>query len=48
MLGPTAHTDTFARDNLPNQEDQPDFLLDDFPYSDYLNIGVSLTDEMVE
>ena len=48
MLGPSAHTDTFARDNLPNPEDQPDFLLDDFSYPDYLNIGVALTDDMVE
>lgn len=48
MLGPSAHTDTFARDNLPKSQDLPDFLLDDFDYPEFLNIGVSLTDEMVE
>ena len=48
MLGPTGHTDTFTRDNLPKAEDQPDFLLDQFPYPDYLNVGVVLSDAMVK
>ncbi|MBE9475811.1 MAG: AMP-binding protein [Proteobacteria bacterium] len=48
MLGPSAHTDTFTRDNLPAEAMQPDFLLDDLPYPDYLNAGVVLTDDMVE
>jgi 2-aminobenzoate-CoA ligase len=48
MLGPTAHIDTFARDNLPPPEDWPDFLLEGFNYPDYLNAGVELTDRMVE
>ena len=48
MLGSTAHTDTFCRDNLPARESQPDFLLDNFSYPERLNIGVTLTDEMVE
>jgi 2-aminobenzoate-CoA ligase len=48
MLGPSAHTDTFARDNLPPQADQPDFLLENFPYPEHLNIGVALTDHMVD
>ena len=48
MLGPTGHTDTFTRDNLPKAEDQPDFLLDQFPYPDYLNVGVELSDVMVK
>ncbi len=48
MLGPTGHTDTFARDNLPKAEDQPDFLLDKFDYPEHLNVGVELTDKMVE
>ncbi len=48
MLGPSAHTDTFTRDNLPPENDQPDFLLEDFPYPEYLNAGVALTDAMVE
>jgi 2-aminobenzoate-CoA ligase len=48
MLGPTAHKDTFARDNLPPAEEWPDFLLDGFDYPDYLNAAVELTDRMVE
>ncbi|MFT4715942.1 MAG: 2-aminobenzoate-CoA ligase, partial [Paracoccaceae bacterium] len=47
QLGPTAHQDTFARDNLPPSDQQPDFLLEDFPYPEYLNVGVALTDAMV-
>ena len=48
MLGPSAHSDTFTRDNLPPADKQPDFLMDGFSYPEYLNAGVSLTDEMVE
>jgi 2-aminobenzoate-CoA ligase len=48
MLGPSAHTDTFARDNLPPSEEWPDFLLDRFDYPDHLNAAVELTDRMVE
>ncbi|MEM7427934.1 MAG: AMP-binding protein [Pseudomonadota bacterium] len=48
MLGPSAHVDTFARDNLPPAEKQPDFLLDDFDYPDHLNAAVELTDRMVD
>lgn len=48
MLGPTAHTDTFTRDNLPPQEQWPEFCLDGFNYPDYLNVAVELTDHMVE
>ncbi len=48
MLGPSAHTDTFARDNLPRLNDQPDFLLDNFSYPDELNVGVVLTDDIVK
>ncbi|BCH23864.1 benzoate-CoA ligase family protein [Mesorhizobium sp. L-8-3] len=47
MLGPTAHIDTFARDNLPPPEQWPDFLLDGFDYPDHLNAAVELTDAMV-
>jgi 2-aminobenzoate-CoA ligase len=47
-LGPTAHTDTFTRDNLPPSDEWPDFLLDGFQYPDRLNVGVELTDRMVE
>ncbi|WP_336070981.1 AMP-binding protein [Nitratireductor rhodophyticola] len=48
MLGPTGHTDTFARDNLPPEDQWPAFLLDGFDYPEYLNAGVELTDRMVE
>ena len=48
MLGPTAHHDTFTRDNLPPPETWPVFLMEDFPYPEYLNVGVALTDAMVE
>ncbi len=48
MLGPTAHTDTFTRDNLPPPELWPEFCLDGFDYPDYLNAAVELTDRMVE
>ncbi len=47
MLGPSAHVDTFARDNLPQEDLQPDFLLEKFAYPDYLNAAVELTDRMV-
>ncbi len=45
---PSGHIDTFARDNLPPQDQWPDFLLDDFDYPENLNVGVELTDAMVE
>lgn len=48
MLGPTAHTDTFARDNLPSADQQPDFLLEHYAYPDHLNAAVELTDKMVD
>jgi len=48
MLGPSAHSDTFARDKLPPENQWPDFLLSDFNYPDYINVGVELTDKMVE
>jgi len=48
MLGPSAHSDTFSRDGLPPKDQWPDFLLDGFDYPDYLNVGVELTDVMVE
>ncbi|HWE21475.1 MAG TPA: benzoate-CoA ligase family protein [Hyphomicrobiaceae bacterium] len=49
-LGPSAHVDTFARDNLPSAEQWPDLLLDrpEFQYPEYLNAAVELTDRMVE
>jgi len=48
MLGPSAHIDTFSRDNLPAADQLPDFLLEKFTYPDYINAGVALTDDMVE
>lgn len=49
-LGPTAHVDTFTRDNLPPFDLWPEILLDrpEFQYPDYLNAAVELTDRMVE
>lgn len=47
-LGPTGHTDTFARDNLPPKDLWPEFHLEEFQYPDYVNIGYELTDAMVE
>ena len=48
MLYPTAHTDLFARDNLPPEDMWPDLLLDGFDYPERLNAAVELTDRMVE
>ncbi len=48
MLGPSGHEDTFARDNLPPQDQWPAFKLDGFDYPEWLNVGVELTDAMVE
>jgi len=50
VLGPTAHVDTFTRDRLPPIDEWPDLLIDrpEFQYPEYLNVGVELTDRMVE
>lgn len=47
MLGPSAHVDTFSRDNLPPQDQWPEFATGGFDYPDFLNVGVALTDDMV-
>jgi 2-aminobenzoate-CoA ligase len=49
-LGPSAHVDTFVRDNLPPAEQWPDLLVDrpEFQYPDYLNVAVELTDRIVD
>jgi 2-aminobenzoate-CoA ligase len=47
-MEPTAHVDSFARDNLPPAELQPEFLLEGFSYPKRLNAAVELTDRMVE
>lgn len=50
QLGPSAHVDTFARDNLPPFDLWPDILLDrpEFQYPERINAGVELTDRIVE
>ena len=48
MLGPTAHIDTFARTNLPPESMWPEFKLEGFEYPEHVNVGVELTDIMVE
>ncbi|WP_019644726.1 benzoate-CoA ligase family protein [Novispirillum itersonii] len=50
MLGPTAHVDTFTRDNLPPQHSWPhlDLSREAYQYPEYLNAGVELTDRLVE
>ncbi len=47
-LGPSGHSDTFTRDNLPPASQWPDLLLDGFAYPEWLNAAVELTDRMVE
>src|SRR5581483_4734803 len=49
-LGPSAHVDTFTRDNLPPFDQWPDLLLDrpEFQYPERLNAAVEFTDRMVE
>ena len=49
-LGPSGHVDDFARRNLPPPGQWPELRLErpEFRYPDYLNVGVELTDRMVE
>ena len=47
-LGPSGHVDSFTRDSLPPADEWPDLILDGFDYPDWLNVGVELTDRMVE
>jgi 2-aminobenzoate-CoA ligase len=47
-LGPSGHTDTFARDRLPAAADWPVIDTSAFPYPDWMNAAVELTDRMVE
>lgn len=48
MLGHSGHIDSFTRENLPPEDQQPVFLLDGFDYPEHLNAAVELTDAMVE
>jgi 2-aminobenzoate-CoA ligase len=47
-LGPSGHIDTFARDHLPAAEDWPQIDASAFPYPEWMNAAVELTDRMVE
>ncbi|MGC3937504.1 AMP-binding protein [Roseobacter sp. EG26] len=47
MMFPSAHTDSFARDNLPPQTSWPDLMIEGFKYPERLNAAVELTDQMV-
>lgn len=47
MLGPSAHIDTFTRDNLPPSQLWPEIPLNGFTYPEYLNAAVELTDKLV-
>ncbi len=46
-LGGTGHVDTFTRDRLPDAEDWPE-IVPLFDYPEWLNVGVELSDRMVE
>ncbi|MBO0753170.1 MAG: AMP-binding protein [Bradyrhizobiaceae bacterium] len=48
MLGPSAHVDSFARDNLPPPHKWPLIPLAGYDYPEALNAGTELTDRMVE
>lgn len=48
MLGPTGHTDGFARECLPPADQWPELLTGGFDYPDFVNVGVELTDRLVE
>ena len=43
MLGPSGHSDTFARDRLPPADEWPEFRLEGFDYPEYLNAAVELS-----
>ena len=47
-LGPSAHMDTFARDNLPPSGAWPTFLPAPVDYPERVNVGFELSDRMVQ
>ena len=48
VLGPSAHMDTFTRDNLPPAGQWPDLLPGPVEYPERLNVGFELSDRMVQ
>ncbi|WP_386082980.1 benzoate-CoA ligase family protein [Vreelandella sp. F11] len=44
----SAHADTFARDNLPPIDSQPEFLLAGSDYPERINAGVELCDRLLD
>lgn len=50
LLSPSAHVDTFCRDNLPPEKDWPEFLLNvpGARYPERLNCAVELVDAMAQ
>jgi len=46
-LTPSAHIDQFARNNLPQEAMQPEYILNGYEYPEILNVGFELTDKMV-
>ncbi len=49
-MNPSAHVDTFARDNLPPRAQWPEFLFDlpELRYPPRLNCAVELLDRWIE
>ena len=48
-LSPSAHTDTFCRDNLPDPADWPEIVLGpDTTYPDRLNCATALLDDVID
>jgi 2-aminobenzoate-CoA ligase len=47
-LGPSGHTDTFTRDNLPPSQQWPTISLKGFDYPEQINAAVEMTDTMVK
>ncbi|MFV0490627.1 MAG: AMP-binding protein [Pseudorhodobacter sp.] len=48
QLGPSGHADSFTRDRLPPAAEWPVLNIAGFDYPEWLNVGVELTDRMVE
>jgi 2-aminobenzoate-CoA ligase len=44
----SGHVDTFSRDNLPPKHQWPELNVNQYAYSQQLNVAVELTDNMVE